>query len=142
MWTSKIKVFFRWALGAAFVAIGVHHFTTPDMYLRIMPTYIPLSWHLSLVWVSGFFEVAGGVGMLIPATRRWAGWGLLALLVAVYPANIHMLVNEIYLNDMPQEKWILWARMPFQFVFAIGVSWVTGIWPKPKGRVSATAAGH
>ena len=59
--------------------------------------------------------------------------GLVALLVAVYPANIHMLVNEVYLPDMPQEKWILWARMPFQFLFGLGVVWTGGLWPRTDG---------
>jgi uncharacterized membrane protein len=91
-----------------------------------MPTYLP--WHLELVYLSGVFEVAGGIGILIPRLRKTAAWGLIALLVAVYPANIHMLVNEIYLEGMAHDKWILWARMPFQFVFAALVSWTGGLW--------------
>ena len=78
----------------------------------------------------GFFEILGGVGLLWARTRKAAAWGLLALLVAVYPANIHMLVNEVYLPNMPEEKWMLWARMPFQFLFALAVLWTGEIWPK------------
>ena len=84
-----------------------------------MPPYLPA--HIELVYISGIFEVLGGIGLLVPQTRRWAAWGLIALLVAVYPANIHMLVNDVYLPDMPQERWILWARMPMQFI----LGWAT-----------------
>ena len=74
------------------------------------------------------FELLGGLGLIYSRTRHMAAWGLLALLVAVYPANIHMLINEIYLEGMPHEKWLLWARMPMQFVFAAGVIWTGEIW--------------
>ena len=97
----------------------------------IVPPALP--WPLALVYVSGFFEVLGGIGLLSGRTRRPAAWGLLALLVAVYPANIHMLVNEVYLEGMPRERWLLWARMPLQFVFAAWVAWVAGIWPARRG---------
>lgn len=120
----------RFFVSLSFVAVGVTHFTDPEPFLTIMPPALP--WHLALVYISGFFEIAGGVGLLLPATRKYAGWGLLALLVAVFPANIHMLVNEVYIGDMPQEKWLLWARMPFQLLFALGVLWAGEIWPRPK----------
>jgi uncharacterized membrane protein len=51
------------------------------------------------------------------------------LLVAVYPANIHMLVNDVYLPDMAEDRWLLWVRMPLQFVIAAGVIWTGGLWP-------------
>ena len=69
-----------------------------------------------------------------------AGFGLLALLVAVYPANIHMLVNEVYLPGMPREKWLLWARMPFQLVFAAGAAWSAEIWPKTRSAPPSEAS--
>ena len=91
-----------------------------------MPNALP--WHLELVYISGFFEVVGGVGLLIPRFQKAAAWGLLALLAAVYPANINMLVNEIYLDGMSENKAILWARMPLQFVLAGTICWVARIW--------------
>ena len=112
----------------SFIAVGILHFTSPDPFVSIMPAYLP--WHLELVYLSGFFEILGGIGLMIPMTRRIAAWGLLALLVAVYPANINMLVNDIYLDDMPKERWLLWVRMPLQFLMAIGVLWTGEIWPK------------
>ncbi len=93
-----------------------------------MPPYLP--WHLELVYVSGFFEILGGIGLCLPVFRRAAGWGLIALLIAVYPANVHMLVNEVYLPDMPKSKALLWARMPLQFVMGALVIWTAGIWPR------------
>jgi len=125
-----LKSLGRFLVGMSFVTVGVTHFTNPDPFLTIMPPALP--WHLELVYISGLFEIMGGLGLLLTATRRLAGWGLLALLVAVFPANIHMLMNEVYIGDMPQEKWLLWLRMPFQFVFAFGVLWASEIWPKPK----------
>ena len=126
MKTGTIKAIIRYLIGLSFAAIGVSHFTDPTPFLTIMPAYIP--WHLAMVYISGFFEILGGLCLLYPRTRHLAAWGLLALLLAVYPANIHMLVNEIYLEGMPHEKWLLWARMPMQLVFAAGVIWAGEIW--------------
>ena len=120
---------FRIPFALSFVAVGILHFTNPAPFVSIMPRYLP--WHLELVYLSGLFEVLGGLGLLVPPTRRSAAWGLLALLIAVYPANINMLVNDIYLDDMPRERWLLWARMPLQFFMALGVLWSGEIWPKP-----------
>ena len=122
-----VQICTRYLVGLSFAWIGLTHFIDPDPFVSIVPPFLP--WHLALVYISGFFEIAGGLGLLYKPTRRLAGWGLLALLVAVYPANIYMLVNEVYLEGMPQEKWILWARMPFQLVFALGVLWAANIWP-------------
>ena len=128
--SSTLKFITRMAVAFSFVAIGVSHFLDPAPFLSIMPAYLP--WHLALVYISGFFEILGGLGLLFNGSRRIAAWGLVALLIAVYPANIHMLVNEVYLEGMPREPWILWARMPLQFVFAAGVLWTGDIWPRPQ----------
>src|SRR5262249_55354143 len=117
----------RVAAALAFGAIGVAHFVNPAPFVLIVPPQLPAP--LALVWISGFFEVAGGLGLLVPRVRRAAGVGLLALLAAVYPANIHMLLDEVYVPGMPHEKWLLWARMPLQFVFAAVVCYVAGLWP-------------
>jgi len=111
-----------------FVFVGLLHFVNEETFLAIMPPSLPrpLFW----VYLSGVFEIVGGLGLMVPKLRRIAGWGLLALLVAVYPANIHMAVNEVYLPGMDGEPWMLWARLPFQFVFAGWVLWAAEIWPK------------
>ncbi len=94
--------------------VGVQHFTNAEFFVAIMPPYLPF--HLELVYLSGVFEILGGIGILPPQTRRFAGWGLLALLVAVYPANIHMAMNPELYPDMSPTA--LYVRLPVQFVFA------------------------
>ena len=122
---GKKRLVARLLAAAVFLVAGVGHFVQPGPFVAIVPWWLPAP--ELLVAVSGFFEIAGGVGLLIPRLRRPAGWGLIALLIAVYPANIHMLVNDIYLPDMPQERWLLWARMPVQFVFAAMVVYGAGL---------------
>ena len=106
-------------LAVTFVAAGVNHFVSPGVYLKIMPEYLP--WPLVLVHVSGFFEVLGGVGLAVPRLRRAAGWGLIALLVAVFPANVDMLVNADQFPAIP--VWALVARLPLQGVLIAWVWW-------------------
>ena len=103
-----------------FTAAGVNHFVSPGVYLKIMPDYLP--WPLALVYVSGFFEVLGGVGLAVPRLRRAAGWGLIALLVAVFPANVDMLMNADQFPAIP--VWALVARLPLQGVLIAWVWWV------------------
>ena len=100
-------------LAAFFINAGVLHFVNPDFYLSIMPPAFPL--HTEAVYISGFFEVLGGVCVLIPRLRKIAGWGLVALLVAVYPANIYMAITPEAFPDLSIE--LLYARLPFQFIF-------------------------
>lgn len=98
-----------YVLAALFIAAGVLHFLHPAPYLRTMPPGLPAP--RLLVALSGAAEVAGGLGLLLPATRRAAAWGLLALLVAVFPANVYMLQIHEHLH-LP--VWALWARLPLQ----------------------------
>ena len=109
-WWRKIVLF---GLATFFINTGVNHFVNPDFYLSIMPPAFPM--HLEAVYVSGFFEVLGGVCVLIPRLRKIAGWGLVALLVAVYPANIYMAINPDAFPDFPVA--LLYVRLAFQFVF-------------------------
>jgi len=128
----------RWVFAASMISVGVSHFTHPEPFLAIMPRALPL--HLELVYLSGAFEILGGLGLFLPVTRRFSAWGLIALFVAVYPANINMLINDVYLDGMPRERWILWARMPMQLVFIGLALWTGEIWPrsdKPHGDVNS-----
>lgn len=104
-----------------FIAAGVNHFVSPDVYLKIMPKYLP--WPLALVYASGFFEVLGGVGVAVPKLRRAAGWGLIALLVAVFPANVEMVLHADRFEQIP--FWALVARLPLQGVLIAWVWWAT-----------------
>ena len=75
-------------IAAAFVGAGVMHFVKPKPFVAIVPPFLPNA--LALVYLSGAAEILGGIGVLVPGLRVWAGWGLIALLVAVFPANIYM----------------------------------------------------
>jgi uncharacterized membrane protein len=102
-----------------FVAAGVLHFAHPQFFRRIVPPGFPSP--AALVAISGFFEIAGGVGLLLRPVRRAAGWGLIALLIAVFPANVYMVVNPQRTADSTIPLWALWARLPLQGVF---IAWV------------------
>lgn len=112
----------RWALALFFVAAGINHFVMPELYLGMMPTWLPAPRAANAI--SGGAEILGGLGVLLPATRRLAGWGLLALLIAVFPANVHVALE----GKMPGTSFsptVLWLRLPFQLVFAAWVWWTT-----------------
>ena len=102
--------------GPFFVFAGAMHFLRPRFYLAIMPPYLPR--HRELVYASGVAEIAGGVALMTPA-RRAAGWWLIATLLAVFPANLHMALHPDEFSNLPRAA--LWARLPFQAVF---VGWV------------------
>ena len=104
----------RWLLTVFMVGAGTMHFVAPATYLAITPEALPAK--LALVYISGVAEIAGGLGLIHPKTRRWAAWGLIALLVAVLPANINMAINELPLGTTEVPTWALWARLPLQLV--------------------------
>ena len=114
---------FLFMAAAFFVFAGISHFRNPAFFVSIMPPYLPA--HLEIVYVSGVFEILGGLGILISPTRRAAGLGLIALLVAVFPANIHMAMNpEAFIAD-GTPLWALYVRLPLQFLLMAWVYWVT-----------------
>lgn len=104
------------ALAAFFSFMGTMHFVIPRSFEAIVPPAIA-DRKREAVAVSGLAEIAGGLAVLHPATRRYSRWWLLALLLAVFPANVHMAVNPeqirgLDLNKVP--RWTLWARLPLQ----------------------------
>jgi uncharacterized membrane protein len=101
-------------LAGAFITMGTLHFVAPRPFEQIMPPQIPKAWHRLLVYVSGFFELAGGIGVLPTATRTAAGVGLLLLLVAVFPANVQMLINYSRAKAPAAVLAGLWIRLPLQ----------------------------
>jgi uncharacterized membrane protein len=108
--------------GPFFVLAGVMHFVIPKTYEAIVPDYLPA--HRKLVYASGVAEIAGGAGLLCSdaAARRWAGRWLIATLIAVFPANVHMAMNpDRYAAAVPGGRTSLLARLPFQLVF---IGWV------------------
>jgi uncharacterized membrane protein len=109
----------RFLLSLFFVIAGTLHFLSPQAYMQIMPPYLPHP--LFLIYVSGVCEIAGGIGVLSPRLRRIAGYGLIALLIAVFPANIYMAANHLGVAGMSLPDWLLWLRLPLQ---ALLIAWV------------------
>ena len=106
----KLSLF---GISVFFIYFGIDHFINPEFYLSIMPPIFPL--HLEAVYLSGLFEILGGVGVLIARTRSIAGWGLLTLLIAVYPANIYMALTPEAFPDI--SLFALYFRLALQFLF-------------------------
>jgi uncharacterized membrane protein len=118
---TKLKTFMKYLLGIFFVGAGVLHFVNPGFYLKMMPPYLP--WHLGLVYLSGLLEIGLGILVVIPKYTRLAAWGLIVLLIAVFPANIYLAMHpEIMPNASPTAHLI---RLPFQLVFIAWAWWFT-----------------
>jgi uncharacterized membrane protein len=120
-----------WLAAVFFIVAGTFHFLKPEMYLQIMPPYFPAP--RLLVAVSGAAEIAGGIGLLLRPWRRAAGWGLIALLLAVFPANIYMVQHSGQFHFAP---WVLWARLPLQAVFMAWV-WFAAIQRAPLQAINS-----
>ena len=118
---KNIKLFSIIIMSIFYVSVGVNHFIIPEWFLQIVPPRLP--YKLELVYISGFLEIILGVMLLIPATRFYAAWGLILLLIAVYPANIYLAqTNGAAMNTTPL---VAWGRLPFQFVFIALAYWHT-----------------
>jgi uncharacterized membrane protein len=104
-----------------YVVAGALHFIKTDAYLKIMPPYIP--WHLAMVRISGVCEILGGLGLLLPQTRRAAAWGLIALLIAVFPANIYMVTNPVEAGAVSIAPILRWGRLPLQLLLGWWLIW-------------------
>jgi len=111
----------QWLLAVFFVAAGILHFVVPAVYLKIMPPYLP--WPLALVYASGLAEIGLGLLVLVPGWSSSAAWALIVLLVAIFPANLHMAINS---HLFPQfSPILLWLRLPLQAVFIWWAYWFT-----------------
>lgn len=107
---SHLKTLLLYTMGLAYIAAGINHFWHPKTYLRIMPPWLPAP--ELLVLLSGVLEVLLGVLVLVPATRAMAAWGLVFLLVAVFPANIQMAIN--FARQGHSLLWLALLRLPLQ----------------------------
>ena len=126
-WPKRIAL----VIAAVFyIGAGILHFAKAQFYLRIVPPYI--HWHAAMVQISGAAEVLGGIGLLIPATRRMAAWGLVALLIAVFPANLYMAMDPAGAGAAALSPIALWGRLPLQALLVWWVLWVS----RPSRRVS------
>ena len=115
---SKIKTFSIIIMTLFYIMAGTNHFINPDWYIRIVPPILPFK--TAIVYISGILEMILGTILIFPKTRVIASWGLILLLVAVYPANIYVaLTNGEAMDTTPL---IAWGRLPFQFIF-IGLAY-------------------
>jgi uncharacterized membrane protein len=125
-----VRTLARWLLGLAFFAAGIPHFTQPESYLPMMPPYLP--WHRELIFVSGTCEILGGLGVLWPNQKiqRAAGLGLIALLAAIFPANLHMALNDAPMLGRHFSAVVRWGRLPLQFALMAWAWWATRSRPR------------
>jgi uncharacterized membrane protein len=110
------------------ILVGIDHFVNPEPFVRIVPAYLPAP--LALVYVSGAAEIAGGAGLFLPKLRRAASFGLIALYVAVFPANLNMALHDVPLGEEHLPPAALWGRLPLQLLFIAWAYWVGK--PSPK----------
>jgi uncharacterized membrane protein len=114
-------------LGVLFVFAGIVHLVKPGFYMAAMPPYIP--WPLAMIYISGVAEIMGGIGVLVPdglvfrGTRTMAAWGLVALLIAVWPVHINMCLHPEQFPTVP--LWVIWIRLPLQIPLIAWASYYT-----------------
>ena len=117
---SQIKAASKYILAIFMIAAGIMHFVNPAFYLKIMPPYLPL--HTELVFVSGICEVLFGILLLVPNCSRLAAWGIIALLIAVFPANVYLYQHQ---EILPASPIIHLLRLPLQGLFILWAYWHT-----------------
>jgi uncharacterized membrane protein len=117
---SRTKTVSKYLLAIFMVGAGTMHFLRTDFYVKIMPPYLPL--HRELVYLSGVFEIVLGVSLLIPRLSRLAAWGIIALLIAVFPANIYVFQHQ---DLLPAPPIMHLLRLPLQGVFLLWAYWHT-----------------
>jgi uncharacterized membrane protein len=130
---SILKRIGLFGLALAFGFAGIGHFTSTDQFVAIVPPYLPEA--RALVYISGVFEILGALGVLLGRTRLLAGYGLIALLIAVYPANIHMALHPEDFAASGMSPTGLYVRLPIQFLLMLWVWWAT----RPDAPVEAAA---
>lgn len=130
----KNKELLRVILTVCIIVVGLLHFAIPEPFVRIVPDVLP--YPLTLVYISGVFEILGGIGLVVPTVSRAAAWGLIALFIAVFPANINMAVNHIHIDNIPDSPWFQVVRLPFQAVLIAWAWWYT----KPTTDIKNQAA--
>jgi uncharacterized membrane protein len=111
-------------MAAIYIFAGVAHFKQPHYFEEMMPAILP--YHKELNLISGVFEILGGIGLLVPWTRKFSAWGIIALLFAIMPANFHIAIYNVpVFGALEPPGWKGWIRIPFQFVLIMWARWYT-----------------
>lgn len=123
----RLKRPLLYLMSLAYIVAGVLHFVVPELYIQIVPPVFPAA--LALVYLSGLAEIAVVIGLLIPRTRQYAAWATVALLVAIFPANIYMATHGVVIEGMPgggdPSDVVRWGRLPLQGVLILWALWYT-----------------
>jgi uncharacterized membrane protein len=130
----RLKEIFRAILSVSIMVVGITHFVKPLEYASIVPPQF--GDRLAMVYISGFFEILGGIGLLIPFVSVAAAWGLIALFIAVFPANIYQAIHSIPIEGIPHHPLFYWFRLPFQAVF---IAWAWLYTKKPEEQPGASS---
>lgn len=130
----RLKRPLLYVMAPGYVVAGVLHFVVPEFYVQIVPPVFPAA--LALVYLSGVAEIAVGFGLLIPRTRQYAAWATIALLVAIFPANVYMATHGVVIEGMPgggdPSALTRWGRLPLQAVLILWAYWYT--WPSNRSE--------
>ena len=122
---SLPKTLARFAMGILFILGSGMHFMASEAELKIIPEFLPL--RREALYITGVFEFLGGLGLFVPnaRVRRASAWGLVALLVVIFPANVYQAVKNIQLGGFMNTRLYQWGRLPFQIVFIWWALWCT-----------------
>jgi uncharacterized membrane protein len=122
--TSRARLIACWILGLPYAAFGVLHLADTSAFLPIMPPWVP--YPVLAVQLTGVAEIAGGLGLLVPALRRWAGLGLALYAIGVFPANLHHAFGGVHVPGLPDSWWYHAPRLAFQPVLVVLALWAGG----------------
>lgn len=117
-----VKEWLLYIMSGLYIFAGTMHFRKPWLYYKITPPALT-QWKKPINIIVGIAEIAGGVGLLLSSTQSMAAWGLIVLLIAVFPANIYMLTSKG--AGLKIKMWILWLRIPLQFLLILWAYWYT-----------------
>ncbi|MEC4892521.1 MAG: DoxX family protein [Oscillatoria sp. PMC 1051.18] len=120
---QKSKEILRVVLAVCMLVAGSLHFLVPEPFIKIVPDILPQP--AAIVYISGAWEILAFFGLLIPPASRTTAWSLIALFIAVFPANLNMAINHIHLDGIPDSPWFQAVRLPFQAVLIAWAYWYT-----------------
>lgn len=128
---NRRRELLRVIFSVALIIVGITHFIRPEQYARIVPPVFPA---YTSVYISGVFEILGGIGLMIPSVTVLSAWGLIALFIGVFPANIYMTLHNIKIEGIPQNQLLYWARLPLQAVLIAWAWWYTKYPKQPEAK--------